>query len=214
MATLVFHLDDGTSMTHSLESGTTTVGRHPDSVIVLDCPSVSGHHAIIEMQEDGIYVIDQQSSNGTRVNGASIEEAKLAEGDRVGFGDIQAVFYAGEAPAEKVDESPAADAEEEPVIFVPPPEIPAKDAPPPPAPIDYRKAASNRPPARALRKISSYPDTSESGCMTALIVIFLFVAAFFAGLHTRHYKETEGGNFFSDVMGKLSNIIPKIKVEK
>lgn len=211
MATLVFHLDDATSMTHSLDSGTTTVGRHPDSVIVLDCPSVSGHHAIIEVQDDGVYVIDQQSSNGTRVNGATIEEAKLADGDRVGFGDIQAVYYVGEAPALS-EEVPAA--EEEAVIFVPPPEIPVKEAPPPPAPVDYRKAQSNRRPPQALRKISSYPDTSESGCMTALIVIFLFVAAFFTGLHMRHYKETEGGNFFSDVMGKLSSSIPKIKVEK
>ena len=86
MATLVFYLDEDTSMTHVLESGTTTLGRHPDSVIVLDCPSVSGHHALIELQDDGCYVSDQQSSNGTRVNGAIIEEAKLAEGDRVAFG--------------------------------------------------------------------------------------------------------------------------------
>ena len=213
MATLVFHLDDATSMTHSLDSGTTTLGRHPDSVIVLDCPSVSGHHAIIEVQEDGVYVIDQQSSNGTRVNGATIEEAKLADGDRVGFGDIQAVYYVGEAPALD-EEAPSSQAEEEAVIFVPQPEIPAKDAPPPPAPVDYRKAQSNRRPPQALRKTSSYPDTTESGCMTALIVIFLFVASFFVGLHMRHYKETEGGNFFSDVMGKLSGSIPKIKVEK
>lgn len=211
MATLVFHLDDATSMTHSLDAGTTTVGRHPDSVIVLDCPSVSGHHAIIEVQEDGVYVIDQQSSNGTRVNGATIEEAKLADGDRVGFGDIQAVYYVGEAPDADA-ESTVAPVEEE-VIFVPPPEIPAKDAPPPPAPADYRKVNANRRPPQALRKVS-YPDTSESGCMTALIVIFLFVAAFFAGLHMRHYKETEGGNFFSDVISKISGSIPKIKVEK
>ena len=83
MATLVFYLDESTSMTHVLEPGTTTVGRHPDSIIVLDFASVSGHHAVIELQDDGCLVIDQQSSNGTRINGADIEEAMLQDGDEV-----------------------------------------------------------------------------------------------------------------------------------
>lgn len=123
MATLVFTLEDGESMIHSLEPGTTTLGRHPDSIIVLDCPSVSGHHAIIELQDDGCLVIDQQSSNGTRVNGATVEEARLKEGDRVAFGDIQAVFYAGEAPP--VGAAPAAAPAP---AFIPKPEV-TRDAP-------------------------------------------------------------------------------------
>lgn len=212
MATLVFHLEEGSSMTHALEPGFTTVGRHPDSIIVLDCPSVSGHHAIIELDDNGCTVSDQQSSNGTRVNGVTVEEAKLNDGDRIGFGDIQAVFYAGEAPADG-DVAPVAAAVPE-VIFVPPPEVTPADAPPPAAPVDYRK---NRPaPAKpkAVRRVSGYPDTSESGCLTALIVMFLFLAAFATGLYMRHYKETEGGNFFSDLVGKLSNQVPKIKIEK
>lgn len=211
MATLVFYLDESTSMTHTLEPGTTTVGRHPDSIIVLDCPSVSGHHAVIELQDDGCVVIDQQSSNGTRINGAAVEEARLSDGDRVAFGDIQAVYYEGEPPAEG-DEVPAAAAVPE--IFVPPPEIPRNDGPPPLAPADYRKI--NRPPAkpRAVRRLTGYPSTAESGCLTALIVIGLFVAAFAAGLFMRHYKETDGGNLFSDLMEKIGDKVPKIKIEK
>jgi pSer/pThr/pTyr-binding forkhead associated (FHA) protein len=220
MASLVFYLDKDTSMTHVLESGTTTLGRHPDSVIVLDCQSVSSHHALIELQKDGCYISDQQSSNGTRINGAVIEEAKLTEGDRVAFGDIQAVFYAGSAPSDEPEEIAVA----KPVMFVPPPVLPVKDAPPPPAPADYRKKPT-RPPAPAdyrkkptrppgVRRASNYPDQTGSGCSTALIVIFLFIAAFVAGLFLRHSKETEGGNFFSDVANKISGTIPKIKVEK
>jgi pSer/pThr/pTyr-binding forkhead associated (FHA) protein len=207
MATLVFYLDEETSMTHVLESGTTTLGRHPDSVIVLDCPSVSGHHALIELQEDGCFVSDQQSSNGTQVNGANIEEAKLADGDRVAFGDIQAVFYAGSVPSDASEEITVA----QPVIFVPPPVLPVKDAPPPAAPTDYRKQ-----PARpaSVRRPSNYPDQTGSGCATALIVICLFITAFVVGLYLRHAKETEGGNFFTDVANKISGTIPKIKVEK
>ena len=208
MATLVFHLDEETSMTHALEIGTTTVGRHPDSIIVLDCPSVSGHHAIIELQDDDCLVIDQQSSNGTRVNGATIEEARLKDGDRVAFGDIQAVYYSGEPPIEGEEVAAAV-----PTIFVPPPELPNDTAPPPP-PADYRKVG--KPPAkpRSVRRVTGYPDTSESGCLTALIVMGLFFAAFAAGMFMRHYKDTEGGNLFSDLMDKVSNSVPKIKIEK
>jgi len=211
MATLVFYLDESTSMTHALEPGTTTVGRHPDSIIVLDCPSVSGHHAVIEFQDDGCIVIDQQSSNGTRINGAAVEEARLNDGDRVAFGDIQSVYYEGDAPAEG-DEVPEAAALPE--VFVPPPEIPRNDGPPPVAPADYRKV--NRPPAkpRAVRRLTGYPSTAESGCLTALIVIGLFVAAFAAGLFMRHYKETDGGNLFSDLVEKIGKQVPKIKIEK
>jgi len=205
MATLIFYLDDGTSMTHVLEGETTTVGRHPDSVIVLDCPSVSGHHAIIQQQEDGFYVSDQASSNGTRINGAEIEEAKLSNGDRVGFGDIQSVYYAGDVPE-------AVASANELVIEVPPPQIPVKEPTPPLPPADYRTKPARR--NRAVSRVSGYPDTTESGCMTALIVISLFIAAFIGGLYMRHYKDTEGGNFFSDLFGKLGGSLPKIKIEK
>ena len=47
-------------MTHALEPGFTTVGRHPDSIIVLDSPSVSGHHAIIELEKQRGYLEAQQ----------------------------------------------------------------------------------------------------------------------------------------------------------
>lgn len=98
---------------------------------------------------------DQQSSNGTRVNGASIEEAKLKEGDRVGFGDIQAVYYAGEPPAAVAEKVPTIATAK--TIFVPPPVTAPppddiRDAQPPRAPADYRAAPSRRP--QAVRRVS------------------------------------------------------------
>lgn len=63
-------------------------------------------------------------------------------------------------------------------------------------------------------KVTSYPDTSDSGCATAVIVIALFVTAFIIGLHLRHAKETEGGNFITDMMNKIGGVVPKITIEK
>ncbi len=215
MATLVFYLEEEQSMSHVLEHGTTTVGRHPDSIIVLDSPSVSGHHAIIELSDEGCLLADQQSSNGTRVNGVNVEEALLKDGDRIGFGDIQAIFYEGDVaagdPSPDLAAAPSLPAPE--VIYVPPPEVPPQDSAPPPPPADYRKV--QRPPARPRAvRVSGYPDTSESGCLTALIVLGLFFAAFVTGLYMRHYQETEGGNLISDLMSKVSNQVPKIKIEQ
>jgi pSer/pThr/pTyr-binding forkhead associated (FHA) protein len=196
MATLVFYLDDSSTLTHDLEDQTTTLGRHPDSVVVLDFPSVSARHAVIEQKEDGFYVTDQKSSNGTRVNGAEIEEAKLQDGDRVGFGDVQAVFYEQEAPV---------------VIEVPAPEL-VVEAPPPLPKANYRPAPVRR---KAIRRsqVSGYPDDGGSGCLTAILVVGLFLGAFAAGLYLRHAKETNG-NFFNDLFNKIGVKVPQIKIEK
>jgi hypothetical protein len=42
----------------------------------------------------------------------------------------------------------------------------------------------------------------------------LFLIAFAVGLSMRHYKETDGGNFFSDVISKIGKQVPKIKIEQ
>ncbi|MEN3944088.1 FHA domain-containing protein [Prosthecobacter sp. SYSU 5D2] len=198
MATLIFYLEDGTTLNHTLDEGATTIGRHPDSVVVLEFPSVSGHHAIIELAENACYITDLKSSNGTHVNGVTIEEAQLNDGDRIGFGDVQAVFAAGEAPA---------------VIHVPPPVLDVPVAAPPPPPV---ARAAQRPPAPKRSpqvRRSGYPDEG-GGCGTAIVVIGLFIVALIVGLYMRHYKETEGGNFFQDVADKMGAKIPKIKIEK
>lgn len=204
MPTIVFHLEDGSALTHTIEVETTTIGRHPDSIIVLTCPSVSGHHATVTQRENGFYVEDHHSSNGTRVNGAEVEEALLKDGDRLAFGDIQAVFYEGAPPrGASSPANPALAAMPAPnLVSEHPPAVPTR-AKPHPAPAKHRP-----------HKPSNYPDTSENGCMTAVVVTFLFIAAFIIGLSVRHHKETEGGNFIGDLFSRLSSGIPKIKIEK
>jgi pSer/pThr/pTyr-binding forkhead associated (FHA) protein len=150
------------------------------------------------------------SSNGTRVNGAEIEEALLKDGDRVGFGDVQAVFYTGNAPS-VLEEKPVAAPR-----FAPPPLPAAASADPSLA------AAKPAPAGRALSPVrrayskpapGSYPDTTESGCMTGIIVTGLFVIAFCVGLAMRHSKEMNG-NIITDTIDKVFGSMPKIKIER
>ncbi|WP_395743968.1 FHA domain-containing protein [Prosthecobacter sp.] len=210
MASVVFYMEDGTTLVHKLENDVTTIGRHPDSDVVLTCPSSSGRHAVIKSSEQDVYVQDLGSSNGTRVNGAEIEEALLKDGDRVGFGDVQAVFYAGDAPS-VLEEKPLATPRFSKSL---PPPAPVNAEPP----IAVSKPAGGRalsPVRRAYGKpaTGSYPDTTESGCMTGIIVTSLFALAFVVGLAMRHSKEMNG-NIITDTIDKLFGSMPKIKIER
>lgn len=212
MASVVFYMEDGTTLVHTLAGETTAIGRHPDCDVVLTCPSSSGRHAVLKQQGERWYVHDLDSSNGTRVNGAEIEEALLNDGDRVGFGDVQAVFYAGNPPAVLEDRSSAAARGGAPL---PPPTV-TRDAAPPGPP-----ATRGNPPGRALSPVrrahsktaSGYPDTSESSCLSGFVVVGLFVVAFIVGLALRHSQEMNG-NLFSDILDKMTGGMPKIKIER
>jgi pSer/pThr/pTyr-binding forkhead associated (FHA) protein len=211
MASVVFYMEDGNTLVHKLENEVTTIGRHPDSHVVLTCPSSSGRHAIIKKRDDGYYVHDLDSSNGTRVNGAEIEEALLKDGDRVGFGDVQAVFYAGDPP-KVLEEKPMATPRFS--KNLPAPDTKADKEPPLPSSKPGPSGRALSPVRRAYGKTASgYPDTTESGCMTAIVVIGLFVIAFLVGLAMRHSKEMNG-NILTDTLDKMTGGMPKIKIER
>ncbi len=59
------------------------IGRQPDADIVLTEDLVSRRHASIGYEGEALVVQDLGSTNGTYVNGARVERARLEEGDRV-----------------------------------------------------------------------------------------------------------------------------------
>ncbi len=71
-----------------------TVGRMPDSTIVLADPNVSRNHAEVRPHGDGYVVVDLGSTNGTRVNGVKISQHTLADGDEITFGSTRIDFTA------------------------------------------------------------------------------------------------------------------------
>ena len=73
---------------------TITVGRLPESTIVLADPNVSRSHAEIRPRGTGFVVIDLGATNGTRVNGVRVNEQALADGDEVMFGNTRMRFEA------------------------------------------------------------------------------------------------------------------------
>ncbi len=63
-----------------------TVGRRTDRDLVLADPRVSREHAQITREDDGLYLIDQNSRQGTFVNNEKITRHKLLRNDRIEFG--------------------------------------------------------------------------------------------------------------------------------
>jgi hypothetical protein len=64
------------------------VGRSRTCAVILDEPSVSRRHALFERRDDVWRVADLGSTNGTYVDGVSIERAPVAPGMAVVLGDV------------------------------------------------------------------------------------------------------------------------------
>lgn len=76
-----------------LDSDVTTVGRHPDADIFLDDVTVSRRHAEFRRSGTTFSVVDLGSLNGTYLEGARIEEARLTDGAQVQIGKYRMTFY-------------------------------------------------------------------------------------------------------------------------
>jgi hypothetical protein len=97
-----------------------TVGRAPDSGLLLPERDISRRHARLQRSNGAVWVEDLGSANGTRVNGERIEtRRRIGPGDLVQIGSFDLAI-------EGVDAAGAADAAPA------PPPLPG--APPPPEP--------------------------------------------------------------------------------
>lgn len=86
---------DGSQTDHELTEEILTIGRAPDNVFHIDDVSISSHHARIAPSADGYVLVDLGSTNGTMVNGRTLEaeaEHALKPGDKICFGKVDAVF--------------------------------------------------------------------------------------------------------------------------
>jgi pSer/pThr/pTyr-binding forkhead associated (FHA) protein len=92
MPKLIITTDAQGKIAYEFTEDVITIGRAPDSMIVIDDASVSGHHAQLERSGEAYRLKDLESTNGTRVNGIPITETALRFDDRIRFGGIEARF--------------------------------------------------------------------------------------------------------------------------
>ncbi len=79
-----------------LDAAVLSVGRDASNTIQLQDSEVSRRHAQIAHTDQGLALVDLKSSNGTYVNGQSVQERILRSGDRVQFGRTLLIFTANE----------------------------------------------------------------------------------------------------------------------
>jgi pSer/pThr/pTyr-binding forkhead associated (FHA) protein len=63
-----------------------SIGRTPDAGVFLDDVTVSRNHALLVRRQDGIYIDDLGSLNGSYVNRRRIESHLLVDGDEIQIG--------------------------------------------------------------------------------------------------------------------------------
>ena len=92
MGWLVLNHDGTDLLVHKLLGEVITIGRVPLNHVVIDNPTVSAQHAILARLGDSYRLKDLGSTNGTQINGVSITDAELNDGDKIRFGSVVAVF--------------------------------------------------------------------------------------------------------------------------
>ncbi len=119
MAKLTFSLNPNESLDFPLDGERIRLGRHPANEIVIDNSWISSFHAEFHRMGDTLQLRDLHSSNGTSLNGVRISEADLRDGDRISFGQLEAVYEAGvsgDMPASVAVQPPGAKAAPVPVV--------------------------------------------------------------------------------------------------
>jgi len=131
MSTLCLVSDNGEAEPIPLSNRPLTIGRHPDNDLVIRDDRASRFHCVIEPSEQGAWVRDLGSRNGTKVNEEPIDEAALMAGDRIRIGSTVFVLQAGDdGPRPQAAVKPPQQAEPEPALPEMEEEAPAEEPQP------------------------------------------------------------------------------------
>ncbi|HEU5271545.1 MAG TPA: DUF3662 and FHA domain-containing protein [Jatrophihabitans sp.] len=84
---------DGTPRTLELKPGSNLIGRGSDSQLQLMDQGVSRRHADVHLADGHATVYDLGSTNGTSVNGHSVQSQQLQHGDVIRVGHTRLVFH-------------------------------------------------------------------------------------------------------------------------
>lgn len=85
-------VDDGSGRSYQLQRGSNVVGRGQDAAFRLPDTSVSRRHVDIYFDGQSAVLHDLGSTNGTTVNGSSVQTWQLADGDVIHIGHSTVVF--------------------------------------------------------------------------------------------------------------------------
>lgn len=127
-AGLTIYAPDQPALHHRLSEAAVAIGRstRAGNDIVLETDLLcSKRHAAIERDRDGRYTLyDLGSTNGSKVNGARVDNRTLCDGDEIVMGQTRILFEQTlpslcPVPTAEIFDTPAIPAETDPMIFDP-----------------------------------------------------------------------------------------------
>jgi Protein of unknown function (DUF3662)/Inner membrane component of T3SS, cytoplasmic domain len=87
--------EDGDERTVPLRAETVTIGRLADCDVVLKDKGASRKHAQLKLRDGAWTITDLGSTNGTRLNGQTIQTRGLSDGDKITVGTTVIEFRSG-----------------------------------------------------------------------------------------------------------------------
>lgn len=90
---ITLQLDDGSGRTYQLREGANVIGRGQDAQFRLPDTGVSRRHLEIRWDGQTALLQDLNSTNGTTVNNAPVQEWQLADGDVIRLGHSEIVVH-------------------------------------------------------------------------------------------------------------------------
>ncbi len=100
---VVFYDRQGARAVHLQPGEAIDVGRSAPAMIQVADPSLSRCHARFERREDGVWVVDLNSTNGVRIDGKKVKEARLLPGAAVLLGAVTASLHVTAARGRSLD---------------------------------------------------------------------------------------------------------------
>jgi hypothetical protein len=97
MARLLIKTEGLENRVLELRLGVNRVGRDSECEFCIEHPTVSSLHCEITLSNDGVYIRDCNSTNGTFVNEKPIMEAWLDAGQQVHIGDVELLVESTDA---------------------------------------------------------------------------------------------------------------------
>ncbi|NJM37861.1 MAG: FHA domain-containing protein [Akkermansiaceae bacterium] len=163
-----------------------TMGRELNNDIVIDCGSVSKHHAEMRRIKGGYELRDLGSTNGVSLNEMHHRVIPLLNGLNVKVGDATFDFLLTEAEIETLELEKNA-------------EVAAPLLKPANSEFDRPQ------PSPVARQYATYEPAESSGSSfgTIFLAMTLITIAFLVGLHMRHQKET-GNSLIESIQSRTA----------
>lgn len=155
-ARLVAETGDFAGATYPLAPAGAVLGRLKSNDIEVTDTKASRRHTRVAVHEGAWFVEDLHSSNGTFLNGAKVDRAELASGDKISIGTTVYRFESDDATGAVAAPPPPPAATKPPAASKPAPARPAPPSPPkaatPPKPPPPPAKAPPKPPPKPVQQ--------------------------------------------------------------